>query len=174
MKVIGICGLARSGKDTVADYIESEYGFQKFVMSDVLRDELVKRGRDVSKRTMLELGNELRDSKGADVVAQMIYEHCRCFDKITVVGFRSPLEVEFFKRKACEFFLVDVRSPESSRVKRAHGGEDVASRDNDDILKKGLDGVFSMATIVVENDSTLDDLHMRVDEVMREIGYAGG
>ncbi len=173
MKVIGVCGLARSGKDTVADYIEEKYGFRKFVMSDVLRDELVRRGRDVSKRTMLELGNELRDARGRDVVAQMIYERCHDSGNVSVVGFRSPAEVEFFKRNADEFFLIDVCAPKDSRVVRAHGGEDVASRDSDDILKKGLDGVFSMANVSIDNDSTLDELHLRVDKMMKDSGYGG-
>lgn len=173
MNVIGVCGLARSGKDTVADYIEAKYGFQKFVMSDVLQDELVRRGRDVSKRTMLELGNELRDAKGTDVVAQMIYERCHGSGKVSVVGFRSPAEVEFFEKNADEFFLLEVRAPKGSRVARADaiGKDDVSLRDHDDVINKGLDGVFSMASAVINNDSTPDELHLRVDKAMREIGY---
>ncbi len=173
MKVIGVCGLARSGKDTVADYIESKYGFQKYVMSDVLRDELVRRNRNVSKRTMLELGNELREVRGTDVVAQMIYERCHDSGKVSVVGFRSPAEVDFFEKNADEFFLVEVRAPKGSRIARADalGKDDVSSRDHDDVINKGLDGVFSMASAVINNDSTPDELHLRVDKAMREIGY---
>jgi len=175
MKIIGVCGLARSGKDTVADYIESKYGFQKYVMSDVLRDELVKCNRDVSKRTMLELGNELREAKGLDIVAQMIYERCHDSGKVSIVGFRSPAEVEFFERNADEFFLIEVRAPKSSRITRADalGIDDVSSRDYDDVINKGLDGVFSMASATINNDSTPDELHLRVDKVMKDIGYTG-
>lgn len=172
MKIIGICGLARSGKDTVADYISSKYGYEKFVMSDALRDILVSRNKEVSKKSMLELGNELRGAKGKDIVARMVYERCKGFDRITVVGFRSPAEVEFFKKAADSFFLVEVRAPEGSRVKRARalGREDVSLRDHDDVINKGLDDVFSMASYRIDNDSTLDELYSKVDGMMRKVG----
>lgn len=175
MRVIGITGLARSGKDTVADYIESEYGFKKFVMSDVLRDVLVSRSEEVSKKSMLELGNELRETNGQDVVARMVYERCRGFEKVTVVGFRSPAEVRFFEKVSARFSLVEVTAHVGFRVRRAEalGVEDVSSRDHDDVVNKGLDAVFSMASVVVDNNSTLDVLYPRVDEMMAEIGYAG-
>ncbi|MFH1126545.1 MAG: AAA family ATPase [archaeon] len=172
MNVIGICGLARSGKDTVADYIERKYGYRKFVLSDVLRDELISSGKEVTKKNMAELGNELRSEKGNDVVARMLYERCSDYGKVTVVGFRSPEEVDFFEKLTDSFFLVEVRASKSLRVDRAVflGNDDVVSRDSDDVLKKGLDSVFSMATIIIDNDSSLDSLHLKVDDMMREIG----
>jgi hypothetical protein len=40
MKLIGICGRARSGKDTAADYIVEECGFAKYSMAEPIRDML--------------------------------------------------------------------------------------------------------------------------------------
>ena len=40
MKLIGICGRARSGKDTAADYIIEECGFEKYSMADPIREML--------------------------------------------------------------------------------------------------------------------------------------
>lgn len=176
MMIIGVCGLARSGKDTVADYLDSHYGFHKLVMSDVLKSELILRKKETTKKNMLELGNELRKAKGHDIVARMVYERCKGLEKITIVGFRSPSEVDFFQKASDKFFLVEVRAPKSTRVKRANelGREDVSFRDSDDILKKGLDGVFSMASVVIDNDSSLENLHTHIAEEMNEIGYAHG
>jgi len=38
--VVGICGEARSGKDTIADYLSNEYGFRKIAFADRLKQLL--------------------------------------------------------------------------------------------------------------------------------------
>ena len=48
MKLIGICGKARSGKDTAADYIVEECGFNKYSMADPIRSMLDSIGVDPS------------------------------------------------------------------------------------------------------------------------------
>ena len=168
MKIIGLAGLARSGKDTVADYIESKYDYKKFVLSDVLKDELKNVGKEPTKENMAELGNTLRKKSGKDIVAKMLYEHCKNQKKITVVGFRSPEEVEFFRKKAKTFTLIEVRAPKDSRIKRS-SEKDISGRDKNDIAKKGLDEVFTMAKIKIDNDSTLESLYEKVDKIMKEI-----
>lgn len=40
MKLIGICGPARSGKDTSADFLVENYGFRQQAFADPLRDAL--------------------------------------------------------------------------------------------------------------------------------------
>jgi hypothetical protein len=37
-KIIAICGLKRCGKDTLADFIQSKYGFQNIKIADPLKD----------------------------------------------------------------------------------------------------------------------------------------
>jgi hypothetical protein len=38
--VVGLCGFAGSGKDTLADFLVDNYGFEKFSFSDALKDVL--------------------------------------------------------------------------------------------------------------------------------------
>ena len=169
MKIIGLAGLARSGKDTVADYIESKYGYKKFVLSDVLKDELRSIGKEPTKENMANLGNTLRKKSGKDIVARMLYERCKNQKKITVVGFRSPEEVEFFRKKTKDFTLIEVRAPQDSRIRRS-SEQDISGRDKNDITKKGLEEVFMMAKIKIDNDSTLEALYEKTEKIMKNIG----
>lgn len=40
MKIIAICGLKRSGKDTIANYISNEYGFKHVKIAQPLKDTI--------------------------------------------------------------------------------------------------------------------------------------
>lgn len=42
MMLIGLSGFARSGKDTVADYLVENYGFTKLAFADPMREALVR------------------------------------------------------------------------------------------------------------------------------------
>ena len=59
-KLIGICGLAFSGKDASADFLVKQFGFRKQAFADPLRDALT---------TMLELGPvDFSDKKEIDLL----------------------------------------------------------------------------------------------------------
>ena len=60
MQVLILLGKARSGKDTIADFLVKEFGFRKFVFSSVLEEELKKQGKEITKKNMALLGDELR------------------------------------------------------------------------------------------------------------------
>jgi len=137
MKIIGLAGLARSGKDTVADYIETKYGYKKFVLSDVLKDALKTEGKEPTKENMADLGNTLRKKSGKDIVAKMLYERCQNQKRITIVGFRSPEEVEFFRKKTKDFTLIEVRAPQNTRIRRS-SEQDISEETRTTSQKKAL------------------------------------
>ena len=72
MKAISFTGLARSGKDTAADYIVEKYGFHKLVMSDKLAEELQKQGKEDTKMNRSLKAKELRERFGDDVLARRV------------------------------------------------------------------------------------------------------
>jgi dephospho-CoA kinase len=171
MFVIGITGLARSGKDTVAGYISKKYGFQMLVLSrDTLDPELRKRGLPVTKETEAMLGDELRQKYGRDVLSRRILEKAKT-DKIVVVGFRTPEEAEYIKNRVDKFHLIEVFAPKEIRVERKSKEDfkDFFKRDSLDIKRKGLARVLEMTTLKINNDSTLQELHKRVDRVMGKL-----
>jgi len=105
--VIGLTGLAGSGKGEVSSYLVKKYNFVKLVFSDILREEAKKRellenkNYEESKIILSKLGDHLREETGKmEVLAEMLVEKIKKdkLEKIVVDGFRAVEEVETFKK----------------------------------------------------------------------------
>ncbi len=155
--ILGVTGLARSGKDTFADMLVRHYGFVKLNMSDCLRDELKRQGRQPTKDNMSILGDEWRSMWGQDIVIRRTLEDARQFSKVVITGFRSPQEVEFMKRDNPSFFLVALVASDETRFSRRTSDdpgdfESFIGRDMRDMNNKGLGKVLVAADYVIDND----------------------
>jgi dephospho-CoA kinase len=172
--MIGLTGPARSGKDTVAHYLVSEYRFKHFdFYGDVLLKELAKKKLKPTKDNASKVGDTLRAKKGRGVMAEMLFPKIDAEDAV-ITGFRSPEEVEFFRKKTTKFFLIMVEAPKETRFGRRDSSDKAKKeaffeRDERDLQNKGMESVFLMANHVVQNDGTLKALKERVDVVMDEI-----
>ncbi len=176
MKAISFTGLARSGKDTAADYIVEKHGFEKLVMSDELALELEKEGREDTKMNRSHKGKELREKFGQDVVAKRVYEKAleKGFEKVVFVGPRSVSEIEFFRKNIPGFKLVAVSAGQGKRFGRrsemdGQTEEKFFKRDEHDSTKFELGQVISMADSTIENNSTINDFEKSIDELMQKI-----
>ena len=69
--IIGLTGKNASGKGVAAEYLR-ERSFYYFSLSDVIREEIEKRGRKVTRALLIEVGNELRTRFGPSVLAERI------------------------------------------------------------------------------------------------------
>ena len=169
--IIGITGLARSGKDTVADYIAEKHSFKVFTMSDTLRSECMKRGMDISKDNLSLIGDTMRKEFGNDIVAVKTIEKAGNFPRSIITGVRSPEEIDIFKQHSPSFILLSVEAPDSSRFgRRTEKDPDTETgffaRDERDMHNKGMGDVIEMADYVITNDSTLDQLYENVDKFL--------
>ena len=174
MFVIVLTGLARSGKDSVADYLVKEYGFKKFTFSDVLVEELIKQGREPTKANQAIIGDELRKEKGLDIVARMLFEKFKEEEKVVLVGSRSIEEIAFLKKKAEKFFLVKIEALLQKRFGRKEKGthktlKELNERDARDKKNKGMQKVIDAAEFTIKNDSSFENLHKKTDKLMENI-----
>ena len=174
--VIGLTGLLRSGKDTAADHVVQKYGYIKVNMSDVLRDELIRQGKEASKINMSILGDEWRTLYGKDIVMRKTLEKAQNFRKIIITGVRSPMEVQTIKKYAFKFKLIAVEATKDSRFSRRiesdpQSPEKFFSRDTRDIQEKGLSEVISNAEYIIDNNSTEEDLFSKVEATLDRIEY---
>ncbi|HYF97122.1 MAG TPA: AAA family ATPase [Patescibacteria group bacterium] len=77
MKIVGISGTNGSGKDTVGKILQDEYGFLFVSVTDILRNELIKRGQTPEREYLRELSAEWRRKDGLGILidkAIKIYE----------------------------------------------------------------------------------------------------
>jgi cytidylate kinase len=98
MKLIGIGGTNGSGKDTLGQYLADEHGWLFISVSDILRDELKKRGLPIERQHLRELSAEWRKEFGSGVLidkAFKIYEAEEGkYKGLVVASLRNPGEAE--------------------------------------------------------------------------------
>jgi len=174
MLLLIIVGFARSGKDTVADYLQEKHGFKKFVFSDFIVEEVKKRGLPVSKENLSKIGDEMRAKNGMDVVAKRLWEKAKEFEKVVACGARSVEEVEFLKAHADKVFVVKVVASPEKRFERKSPDEpanekEFFARDVRDSKRKGLQGVLELTDCTIENNSTLNDLKKAIDDIIAKL-----
>ena len=181
--IIGITGFARSGKDTVAEYLSKKYGFIHLDFArDALFPEADKRGIEKDKLSLSVLGDELRQEKGRAVLAKIINSKIKKQEQqlvkeeinYVITGFRSPEEVDLIRNDNLDFVLIELTANQKTRFSRRNDkdpdDEDAFnSRDKRDIHNKGLWDVLKMADYKIDNEGTKEELYKLIDDLMKGI-----
>ena len=67
--LIGLTGTNGAGKGEIAAYLQTK-GYACHSLSDILREELAARGLEAGRDNLIRIGNELRETFGADILAR--------------------------------------------------------------------------------------------------------
>lgn len=116
MKIIGIGGLPRSGKDSLAELF-IEQGYFGISFGDIVRGFSQSRHSDkpdpISVANMTETSNWLRESRGADVIlheALQKYQEAlksHLYKGAVLFSIRAPTEVDFILERGGELIWVE-------------------------------------------------------------------
>jgi len=179
--LIGICGKAGSGKDTIGDHLVKEYGFERIALADpikrvvkdifvlddhtvydrVAREQPLENWPDWTVRKLLQyVGTELFRNNIDDAIwVKSLWLHVQSNpDKNYVVtDIRFPNELEFFEENGKLNFV---------SIKVVRGGHDG---------NVGLSGHESEkydleAQHILYNDNEIIDLDEEVDGLMKKLG----
>ncbi len=182
---IVLAGMPGSGKSVFSE-IARDQGFEVYVMGDVIRGELIRRGMQATRENMAYMARELRRLYGEDIVARRITEEilargtrgvsgCRY---VVIDGSRSLAELEFFKRNLPSVVLVAIHASPLTRYRRlvSRGREgdprawdEFAARDAFE-LSMGLGNLIAMADIMVVNeDIDLEGFRRTVLDILKYI-----
>jgi dephospho-CoA kinase len=171
MTVIGIVGLAGSGKSEAAA-VARDLDVPVVTMGDVIRAACRERGLDPATHHG-EVAKALREENGPAAIAErsipMIDDALEKADTVLVDGIRSDVEVDAFTSAfGDDFLLVAVDAPFEVRAERldlrgrdageAEGGESLADRDERE-LSFGMGRAIEDADLTVENTDSLETFH---------------
>jgi dephospho-CoA kinase len=116
VKIIGIGGLPRSGKDTLAEMFV-DAGYYGVSLGDINRDHTRERHKDdpnpISVENMTETSNWLRQQHGPDVLLKDALKRYEVaseendYQGIALYSIRAPIEVDFILDQGGEIIWVE-------------------------------------------------------------------
>ena len=179
--LIGLTGRNAAGKGEVAKYLQTK-SFYYYSLSDAIRDELRSRKLEVSRESLIQVGNELRQRFGPSILADRIVELTRPDRNYIIDSIRNPAEVATLRKACREFKLIRVDAPLQTRFERTVARR----RENDPItfeafvaletreasgdpMSQNLDEVEKLADEILVNDSSLEELRPKIDVMVSRL-----
>jgi dephospho-CoA kinase len=181
--IIGLTGTFASGKDTIADYLVKEKGFDSYQTGDVVREWVKKEGLELTRDNQREMANKLRSQFGASFLVEEAIKKTHKENK-AITGIRQPNEAEFFT-KTDGAYLIAVDAPIEARfdriVKRKREGDPITldelkTKENKEMTNSGdnpncqnISYCMKMAKFKIDNSGTFEELYKKVDDVLDQI-----
>lgn len=186
MKVIGLTGTIASGKEVVKEMILKKFNSYQVSLSSAIRGEMERKHRDFSRRTLQDMGNELRQKYGTFVLAKVSTEFMSRDKPVLIVdGIRNPGEAEWLKKTYKDnFVLIGVDAPQQVRFERLQKKNrpiDPKTWDEFVVLDERDQGkdeppygqqvrkCIEAADIVIDNDGDSAKLESKMEEVFSKI-----
>ena len=181
MIIIGITGTIGAGKGTIVEYLMSKKEFKHFSARDLIVEEVKQRGLENNRDNMVIVANNLRSKYGSSYVADELYRRALVSgDNCIIESLRTTGEIESLRNKG-SFVLLAVdaepriryerileRKTATDNVSFEKFSEDEAKEmESADTNKQNLKKCIAMADFVIDNNGTLDELHSKIDEILK-------
>lgn len=177
MKLIGLTGKARSGKDTIASYLWHSAGFTRIAFADPLK---------LAAQNIFGLtdGQTWDDELKEVVIERIGLSPRQIFQKLGTEAVRNVFgESTWLKRwlvgydflkETDDIVVPDVRFDNENALIKSLGGIIVEVRRGPGLVGSTGDhasehGLSTLPDVVIENNGTLDDLYAQVEYVLK--GY---
>ncbi|MBR3332358.1 AAA family ATPase [Candidatus Saccharibacteria bacterium] len=185
VKILAIVGMSGSGKSVAVDYL-TDKGYPKVYFGGMIYKEMEKRGieRTEDGESEKQFREMIRETEGKDWVVRQVIEEVKDLitagqKRIVLDGVYSWTEYKTLKKEfpKCLTFLAIVVDKKlryervANRKGRSFDTAAIRERDRSEIenLEKG--GPIVAADYYVLNNSSVEDMYSRVDEVLKEIGF---
>lgn len=176
--VVGVAGMPGSGKATVKEFAQ-ETGYSIVVMGDEIREEAERRKLKPTPKNLGQLMLKLREEEGQAVVARRCVPKIeRAEEKVVVVdGIRSLHEVNEFKKRFPNFFLIAIYASPETRFQRLFQRKrsddpniwgNFMERDFRE-LSVGLGDVIATADYMLINEGTRVQFKRKVRKVLESV-----
>jgi dCMP deaminase len=176
--IIGLTGKNGAGKTAVSEYLKSR-GFEYHSLSDAIRDEIRRRGQEITRDVLIAVGNELRDTFGPGILAERVLGSLEKDHNYAIDSIRNPIEVEVLRRRR-DFVLLAIDADPAIRFERSRirGRESAAQSleqfmveenrelESENPANQQLLATGKKADAVVRNNGTIAELHAKLDELL--------
>jgi dCMP deaminase len=154
--------------------------FYAYSLSDVIREELSRRGLEPTRERMIEVGNEIRASEGLGGIADRLADSLVADRNYVIDSIRHPAEVDALRAATEHFRLLWIDADEKTRLQRIIARKRVGDPNSMGELRE-LEGrelgsenpaaqqllaVRELADDRVENDGSLEELLQNVQSVL--------
>jgi dephospho-CoA kinase len=176
--VIGLAGMPGSGKSLVVETAR-ELGYAVVAMGDVVRQETLKCGLELTPQNVGKVMLQLRAEGGNYVISQKCIPKIeeQTSPKVFVDGLRSLFEADIFREHFTKFTLMAVHAPPEVRFNRLsiRGRSDdppnwmvFHERDMRE-LGVGLGNTIAMAETIVINNNSMEQFKVQVNDNLLRI-----
>lgn len=185
LKVVGIVGPIASGKDTVLEEL-AKLRFKAFFLGERTREEADKRGLPHDRSVLQDMGNNLREKFGDDILVKRTEE---LFDgseeKIVIDGIRNAGEIAYLRKKY-NAKIIGVtasldRRKEFSRKRSADAdpktGEEferVEQRDRgigENSHGQQVNTCLALSDIIIENNGTVSEFKEKIRKTLAKLSF---
>jgi dCTP deaminase len=184
--ILGVVGTLVSGKSEATEYLIMERGFLHLSLATFVREETRKRGLPTTASNLQNVGNSLRQTDGLTVLVHRLRPRMEAMpggSYLVLTGIKNVAEVREL-RKWPNFVLLAVDASPEVRFERAHrrGRPGTPNTETEfrtlDERDRGIgemewgqqvDACIEEADFVLNNDSSLEDLYTRLDEVLDDV-----
>ena len=179
--IVGVTGYFCAGKDTFAEFAVRK-GFKHVSLSDMIREEIGKRGEEITIPRLTEVGNELRADFGPRILAQRALAVLPRSGNAVVTSIRHGAEVEMLRSRK-DFVMVFIDAPRKIRyersLKRARKGDprtfevfkaaERAQLKGADPRSQQLLACKRMADIVIVNNGSPEAFEGKIKAALRRV-----
>lgn len=128
-RLIGLAGPHGSGKDTLADILVRHHAYTFVSISDLLREEVKKRGWSLERDSLLSISSEWRARFGRGVLVDRAYQQAKGARRVVIASLRNPGEARLVHELGGIVVWIDASPQIRYRriVNRGRGAEDFKS-----------------------------------------------
>jgi len=187
--VIGITGTLLAGKGILVEILKSK-GFQHASIRELIREELAKQNILLTRKSMQDVGNEMRKEHGQGYWMQKALDKYKSYNAPLIIeSIRNMGEADYLKEHS-HFFLIGIDAPFEARwqrIKKRNVDSDLIDHDKfviDDARDRGFNEPLTgqqvgmclvHADFLINNDEQFSGpienskIYRDVNEIYREI-----
>ena len=179
--ILGFVGKFCAGKGVATEYLVKKHKFYYSSCSDRIREEILKRGQEITRERLQEVGGQLRQEFGSEVLAKRTWiDVCRSGGQRAVIdSIRGKEEVEFLKTIPGFYLLAIEANPKIRFQRMVERGINSDPKTWEEFLKteerdktgdgRNIQACLEMADFKIENNGTIEKLQKKIEKILKNI-----